>query len=173
MMMPSIEAHILPSWRSLFVCSPVIKKMYAYSKMGNNSYSCIFYNLYNKTEDARPLTQSFWTSVRPWMTWCVNIWRLFMNVCCGRRKCEENSTKGCFWRHFCIDGFLIYFRMVGESPWRYSIEDRQTCEDIHICNTRARYSSQCSDRPSGKTHFCLLGILVHGLGRGQHIYIMP
>jgi hypothetical protein len=38
-----------------------------------------------------------------------------------------------------------------------SVEDRQTCEDIHICNTRARYSSQYSDRPglctaaSGKT----------------------
>jgi hypothetical protein len=84
---------------------------------------------------------------RPWMTWCVNIWRLSMSPCCGRRKWEENSTKGCFRTYFCINGFPIYFRMVVESPWCHSIEDRQTCEDIHICNTCTLQQSVYSDRP--------------------------
>jgi hypothetical protein len=28
------------------------------------------------------------------MTWCVNIWRLFMSLRCGRRKCEEKDVFG-------------------------------------------------------------------------------
>jgi hypothetical protein len=144
------------------------------------------------------------------MTWCVNIWSLYYKrvgpffVTVLLDFCEAVDDMMCKYMEIiyesvlCLDGLPIYFRMVGESPWRHSIENRQTCEDIHICNTRARwnnagfksaYVGRCLMAPRATntltgliyvgpraTHFSLLGIIVHclyGASGNTYMYIMP
>jgi hypothetical protein len=102
-----------------------------------------------------------------WHVFNVNMslekWQGFAGMMtCGHSTCYD-----------CRKGFPIYFRMVGESPWRHSIEDHK---DIHICNTRARNSSQCSDmRPglctatSGKTGILYNMPCNYWIGRSQDL----
>jgi hypothetical protein len=71
------------------------------------------------------------------------------------------------WRKF--DGFSIYFRMVGESPWRHSIEDRQTCENaqtlMHIFDHTIKpillYGSEICGTFNPSTIMWLFGGAIH------------